>query len=223
MFWQEILPAEAATQPPFADRYPARLPDGRILFLPIRALGDSGQGISSLILNQTAFAVEDALADLLADHLRPLDLEVIVGLPTLGLSLARATAERLGHSRYVALGTSRKFWYDETLSVPMTSITSPGKDKRLYLDPRMVPLLQGRRIGVIDDVISTGSSMAAGLGLLERAGFYPQAVGAAMLQTLRWVERLAVATAQPPDRVVGVLHTPLLERGGDGWFPGASS
>lgn len=220
MFWQEILPSEHLIEPPFADRYPARLPDGGVLFLPIRKLGDSGQGIASLILNQTAFTVEAALADFLADQLRTLAPDIIVGMPTLGLSLAKATAERLGHSRYVALGNSRKFWYDDGLSVPVSSITSPGKDKRLYLDPRMVPLLRGRRICLIDDVISTGSSIVAGLALLQRAGFLPAAVGAAMLQTRRWVDPVAAAMGGQPASVVGVLQTPLLTSTDGGWMPG---
>ena len=37
----------------------------------------------------------------------------------------------------LVLGYSRKFWYDEELSAPVSSITSPGQVKRVYLDPRM--------------------------------------------------------------------------------------
>ena len=82
--------------------------------------------------------------------------DVIVGLPTLGLTLAAATAQSIGHHRYVPLGTSRKFWYDESLSVSLSSITSPDVHKRLYIDPRMLPLIEGRRVALIDDVISSG-------------------------------------------------------------------
>ena len=159
-FWQEIHPAEAAAPPPYHTRYPARLPDGRVLFLPIRPLAGTENAIASLILTQCAFPVEAALADALAANIAPFSPEVVVGLPTLGLPLARAVAERLGHRRYVALGTSRKFWYDDGLSVPLTSITSPGQEKRLYIDPRMLPLITGARVCLIDDVISSGTSIS---------------------------------------------------------------
>ncbi len=216
-FWQEIHPPEDTVPPPWSNRFPAVLPDGNILFLPIRTLGDTGTGIASLILNQAGFEVETALADHLAAQLARLEPDLIVGLPTLGLSLARAVAERLGHARYIPLGTSRKFWYREELSVPLSSITSPGSQKRLYLDPRLQPLLDGARIVLIDDAISTGTSIAAGLDLLAVAGHEPQAIGTAMLQTERWKERLCAGRGIAPERILGVFHSPLLRSTPDGW------
>lgn len=210
-YWQELLPQDAAPPPPWHAGYPARLPDGRVLILPIRPLQGTDTAIASLILNQAAFAVEDALADVLAERLAPHAPDVIVGMPTLGLSLARATAARLGHARYVPLGTSRKFWYDDALSVPLSSITSPDATKRLYLDPRLTGLLENSRIALVDDVLSTGRSIAAGLGLLALAGARPSAIGAAMLQTNRW----RTATGEHP--VESAIASPLLTRVGDGW------
>ena len=131
-------------------------------------------------------------------------------MPTLGLPLAEAVARRLGHSRLVPLGYSRKFWYDEALSLPLSSITTPGGGKRLYVDPHMLPLLKNRRVLVVDDVLSSGASMRTVLALLDRAGIRPMAVGAAMLQGERWVEAV-------PDRVIGAFATPILTRGCDGW------
>jgi adenine/guanine phosphoribosyltransferase-like PRPP-binding protein len=187
--------------------------------LPIRVLPGSGnrQGIASLIINQASFAVQDALAEALAALLRPLQPEVVVGLPTLGLTLASAVARALGHGRYVPLGTSQKFWYREELSVPLSSVTSPGEGKRLWIDPRMLPLLEGRRVALVDDVISTGSSMASALGLLEQAGIRPVALGTAMLQTRR-----SEATLPSAWRAVtfGVIRSPLLVRNeSGGWEP----
>src|SRR5690606_27869460 len=140
--------------------------------------------------------------------------EVVVGLPTLGLLLAEALARRLGHRRFVALGMSRKFWYDEALSEPLSSVTSPGVNaKRLYLDPRMLPLLEGRRILLVDDVVSTGSSMASALALLARAGLAPAGIAVAMRQGASWRERLDLAGWSGP--VATAISTPLLARGGD--------
>ena len=216
-FWQEIHPPEDAVPPPWTNRFPAELPDGNILFLPIRTLGETGTGIASLILNQAGFEVEKVLADHLAARLAPLEPDLVVGLPTLGLSLARAVAERLGHARYVPLGTSRKFWYRDELSVPLVSITSPDSQKRLYLDPRLQPLLDGARIVLIDDAISTGTSIAAGLDLLALSGYEPRAIGTAMLQTERWKARLCAERGIAPERIFGVFRSPLLRSTPDGW------
>ncbi len=208
-FWQTFSPGPPPPAP-WTDRFPAQMPDGRVLWLPIRTLA-SGDGIASLILNQASFEVEETLAAHLADRLRPHAPDVVVGLPTLGLGLARAVAARLGHARMVPLGTSRKFWYDEALSVPMSSITSPGVAKRLYVDPRMLPLLRGRRVALIDDVASSGASMRAGLSLLGAIDCAPVAMGVAMRQTDRWQ---ALARSAPLE---GVFDTPLLRAAPDGW------
>lgn len=218
-FWQTLHPPGShADSGPFHDGYPARLGDGRQLLLPIRALADGTHGLASLIVNQASFTVLGALADDLAARLAPFAPEVVVGLPTLGLTLAAAVAERLGHSRYVPCGTSRKFWYSDDLSVPMSSVTTHHV-KRLYLDPRMLPLIEGGRVALIDDVISSGTSIKAGLELMATVGVDPVAIGAAMLQTNRWRPLLAEQAPHWPERVVGSFSTPLLERTSDGWVP----
>ena len=183
---------------------------GQQILLPIRVLPEGDRAVVSLILNQASFRVLDLIADVLAERLAPLAPDVVVAVPTLGLPLAEAVARRLGHSRLVPLGYSRKFWYDEALSLPLSSITTPGGGKRLYVDPPMLPLLKNRRVLVVDDVLSSGASMRTVLALLDRAGIRPMAVGAAMLQGERWVEAV-------PDRVIGAFATPILTRGCDGW------
>src|ERR1700722_14475661 len=103
-FWQEILPADAPTH----GGYPARLEDGRILLLPIRPLPDGKHALASLIINQASFAVVDVLATSLANKLAACAADIVVGLPTLGMTLDSAVASKLGHMRYVPLGNSAK-------------------------------------------------------------------------------------------------------------------
>lgn len=218
-FWQQVYPAGTFDYAP-ADGYdgffPARLPDERQIALPIRPLSGGETALASLIVNQAGFEVVEALAGFLAEAVAPFRPEVVVGLPTLGLTLAAAVARHLGHSRYVPLGTSRKFWYREDLSVPMRSVTSPDQEKRLYVDPRMLPVMEGKRVLLVDDVISSGTSILSGLKVLCTAGIAPVAIGAAMLQTRRWEPVLAEVEPTLPGRVVGVFETPLLHRNASG-------
>lgn len=223
LFWQVLdAPATHEETPTdgWRDAYPATLPDSRQLLLPIRVLpGDGHSAVASLIVNQASFAVEDALSAAMADLLAARRPDVVIGVPTLGLPLANNVARRLGHERMVALGTSRKFWYSDDLSAPMSSITSPTHQKTIFLDPRSLPLLQGKRIAVVDDVISSGTSMLAVLTLLKKAGLEPVAIVAAMLQGTRWQAPLAPWR----DRIVAPLASPRLHLSGtDRWIPAAA-
>lgn len=216
-FWQTFVPPGSHRTGPgtvHRDFYPAELADGRQLLLPIRVLpGDGTRAVASLIINQASFPVEDALAEAMAELWRPVAADIVVGVPTLGLPLAGNLARRLGHPRMVALGTSRKFWYRDDLSEPMHSITSPGRGKTIFLDPRMLPLLQDRRVLLVDDVASTGSSLAAVLRLLAKAQIRPVGIAVAMEQSRRWQEALGADAG----RLRGVLASPLLAKVAGGW------
>ena len=216
-FWQEIHPPGSFRTDTGHDRFfPATLPDGRQIRLPIRPLADGRQALASLIVNQASFRVLDAFAADLAGQLAAFRPDIVVGLPTLGLTLASEVARKLGQTRYVPLGTSRKFWYDETLSVEMSSITTPDQTKRLYADPRMLPLLEGRRVALVDDVISSGRSIRAGLSLLAGLGIRPVAIGAAMLQSDRWRDEGGGPCPGWTSVTRGCLATPILTRGANG-------
>jgi adenine/guanine phosphoribosyltransferase-like PRPP-binding protein len=206
-FWQRFA-AEAAP-PPWQESFPAPMPDGRILELPLRDLGELA--VAGLIANQAGFGVVRALAGWLAESVRGFGAEVVVGLPTLGQVFAPPVAEALGHPNWVAPGWSRKRWYDPALSVPASSSTSPA-ERALWLDPRLLPRLAGRRVLLVDDVISTGASAQAGLALLARAGVRPVALGVAMAQGDRWCE------GWPDDLpVAAAFATPLFRRVPGGW------
>lgn len=217
-YWQEMLAASgypAGYAGPWQHGYPARLPDGRVLLLPIRRLASDPQlAVASLLINQASLQVAQTLGDMLADRLTALRPDVIVGLPTLGLTLAPLVAQRLGHTRYLPMGSSRKFWYDEALSAAVQSITSPVPGKRIYLDPHLLPLLRGARLALVDDALSTGATMAAVWELVESLGGEVVACGVAMLQGRRWAEALG---PQRLERVVGVFESPLLRAVPEGW------
>lgn len=221
-YWQTLLRQDQLTQsplPPYARSYPARLPDGRFLLLPLRGMPSQPERcVASLIANQASIEVVEQLAAHMAEAARAHGFEVIVGLPTLGLAFAPLVAKHLGHSRYVPLGYSRKYWYREELAEPVSSITTPGQGKLLYVDPNQLPLLAGRRVLVVDDAVSSGSTMRSGLRLLERCGAQISAVAVAMRQGRQWQQSLmrADGSAVP---VVGALDCPRMQRRADGWWP----
>lgn len=216
-FWQDIHPAGSFdASGVHKEFFPITLDGGQQLKLPIRPLAGTDNALASLIVNQASFDVLNVLADDLTLKIKEFDVDVVVGLPTLGLTLASEVARRLGHSRYVPFGTSRKFWYDDELSVLMSSITT-AQQKRLYIDPRMLPLLKGKRIALIDDVISSGGSIVASLKLLANSGLKPVVIGAAMLQSERWHDALNKIDPTYVSITRAAFSTPLLKRSGDGW------
>ena len=152
-----------------ADRYAVRLTDGSHLELPLRVLPSGDKAIALLMTNQCHFAVEDALAPLMTTLAASFGADVVAAVPTMGLDYGRLVARGLGHPYYVAMGHSRKFWYDETLSETTTSSTST-KGKQVYLDPALVERVQGQRVLLVDDVINTGVSAVSAIRLLQRAG-----------------------------------------------------
>ncbi len=214
-FWQCFVD-HAPEQPAWTDRYPTAMPDGRRLLLPLRDLGDVA--VAGLIANQASFAVLDQLAAWTATAATPLRAEVVVGLPTLGHTLGAAVARALGRENWVAPSTTRKRWYDDALSAPLGSITAPAVGanaaRRMWLDPRLLGRLQGRRVLLVDDVISTGSSAQAGLALLRAAGITPVGLAVAMVQGEvwrdTWPDALPVAYA---------FQTPYFRRVAEGWAP----
>ena len=215
-YWQYLtpeVPARFSATPPYRFGYPVTLPCGRILVLPLRRLPDSDRAVASLIANQASHLVVGALADHMATQARALEAAIIVGLPTLGLAFASLVAERLGQPRYVPLGYSRKFWYDDALSEPVTSITSPEAGKKLRLDPNLLPLIEGRRVVLVDDAISTGATAIAAIRLLQTIGAEIAGMVVAMKQTNRW----EVSVAALPVRAV--YGCPLFQRSEDGWMP----
>jgi adenine/guanine phosphoribosyltransferase-like PRPP-binding protein len=218
-YWQHMhdwLPAEE-TCPPFRFGYPVRLPDGRWLKLPIRTRQQHrDRAVASFVANHASFSVLDALTGHMADQVQALKAEIVVGLPTLGLALATPLARRLGHDRIVPFGNSRKYWYDDRWSEETSSITTTAS-RRLYADPNLVALLRGRRVLVVDDTISSGTTALAALSVLEKVGAEPVGLAFAMSQGVAWRSRL---DARQRELVTFVFHTPHFVRdpGAGGWL-----
>ena len=215
-YWQELLrPHAVGTEPPFQYRYPAMLPDGRVLLLPIRQrANDPNRAVASLIVNHASFDVIEALGEAMTALARPFAPDVIVGIPTLGLALAPHIAQRLGHGHFAPLGYSRKYWYRDDFSEPVRSITSPDVEKRVFLDPNLLPRVRGKRVVLVDDTISSGTTALAALRLLERVNAETVALVFAMNQGGGWRQRLG---PEWQEKVRTVFFSPMLRAVPDGW------
>lgn len=197
--------------PPYQDTYPVLLCDGSWLELPLQPLPDHRMAIALLMSNQTPFVVESHLVPLLADLARKFEPDVIVGIPTLGLDYARRVAQQLGFSDYVALGNSRKFWYSDRLSVPVVSVTSPGANKSLYLDPALVDRVAGKRALIVDDVINTGGTAIASLQLLTLAEANVVGLVVVLTEGHAWKTALDQQIPNGSAQVKRLGHIPLFQ------------
>lgn len=76
---------------------------------------------------------------------------------------------RIGCRRYVVARKGTKVYMTEPLSVSVNSITTEY-DQKLYLGMEDVEKIKGKRVLILDDVISTGESLTALENLCEEAG-----------------------------------------------------
>lgn len=86
--------------------------------------------------------------------------------------------------RYIPLGYSRKFWYLDVLSTSISSITSPSQAKKIFIDPNSLPLLKGKKLFIIDDAVSSGTTLKRAWELLasEEVGCEVLGAGVVMKQ-----------------------------------------
>jgi hypothetical protein len=109
-YWQKFESEDKATPAPWKYGYPAPLPDSRILVLPIRQIaGNPSEAVASLIINQASIYVHDELSRMLAEAVRESEPDVIIGLPTLGLTLAKTVAQKLGKGKAISFFCKSKY------------------------------------------------------------------------------------------------------------------
>ena len=104
----------------------------------------------------------------LAELLR--DCDVLLTAESKGLQLTHCVARELGHRYYAVARKSKKLYMQDGIELAVQSTITTGKPQTYYLSKHDVDLLQGKRVGIVDDVVSTGASLEALEGLVERAG-----------------------------------------------------
>ena len=86
-----------------------------------------------------------------------------------GIPLAHEMARQAGDKKYFLARKAPKLYMTGVFSVTVKSITT-AKEQTLYLDTADAELMKGKRILIVDDVISTGESLRALEALVEKAG-----------------------------------------------------
>ena len=96
------------------------------------------------------------------------DFDIIITAETKGIPLGYEMARQSGKN-YIVARKSVKLYMSDPISVRVKSITT-ANEQTLYLSSEDVERLRGKRVLVVDDVISTGESLAALEKLLAEAG-----------------------------------------------------
>ena len=94
--------------------------------------------------------------------------DVILTAEAKGIPLAYEMARQLGE-RYVVARKGLKVYMKDPIKVDVKSITTMHM-QTLYIDRYDVELLKGKRVLIVDDVISTGESLQALQQLAKEAG-----------------------------------------------------
>ena len=145
--------------------------------------------IALLICVDYGVAFSETAGKELAELLAPAEADIIVSVATMGIPLAIEVTKALGLDDYVILHKTPKKHLGESLAEPLRSITT-GSVQKLRLDPARRRALAGKRVGVVDDVISTGASLAAALRLLRRVDAEPVVIGAFLTEGGGWRQAL---------------------------------
>lgn len=133
--------------------------------LPIVQISDRLAVASFVMLGdcEVVCAAAQALKDMVPEA------DWLVTAEAKGIPLAHELARRLGMSRYIVARKSIKPYMEHPMDVTVNSITTQ-KEQHLCLDGQDAEKIRGRRVLLVDDVISTGESIEAIRTLVEKAG-----------------------------------------------------
>lgn len=124
-------------------------------------------GVKIAIFNMLGdTAVVEMAASSLAKHL-PVTAEVFIVPEVKAIPLGHALSVQSGLPYVVARKVLKPYMVN-CLAVEVSSITT-GQPQTLYIDGKDLHLIQGKKVVIVDDVISTGSTLRGLKALVERA------------------------------------------------------
>lgn len=133
--------------------------------LPIIKLSDELSIASFVVLGDTE--IIEKTAPLLAEKLP--DVDFLITAEAKGIPLTYEISKILGLKSYIVARKSIKTYMEDPVEVEVNSITTSNPQK-LFLDKIDAEKIKGKKVALIDDVISTGQSLAALENLVNKAG-----------------------------------------------------
>lgn len=97
------------------------------------------------------------------------EYDYIVTAESKGIPIAHEMARLAGNQKYFLARKRPKLYMTGVFEVTVRSITTEGEQK-LYLDTADAEMMRGKRILIVDDVISTGESLRALEELVDKTG-----------------------------------------------------
>lgn len=95
--------------------------------------------------------------------------DILVTAEAKSIPLIHEMARQMGVNDYVVARKKPKVYMSDVIEVSVNSITTHGEQK-LYLGSEDADKIKGKRVLIVDDVISTGESLAALERLIETIG-----------------------------------------------------
>ncbi len=108
-------------------------------------------------------ACAGALAKIAPEH------DILLTAEAKSIPLIHEMARQMGENEYVVARKGEKVYMEDIVRVTVTSITTK-KEQMLCIGKKEADLIRGKRVLIIDDVISTGESLAAMEKLVEAVG-----------------------------------------------------
>lgn len=98
------------------------------------------------------------------------DCDVILTAESKGLQLAHCTARELGQRYYAVARKSKKLYMQDGIEITIESSITTGQPQKMFLSKHDADLIKGKKVGIVDDVVSTGASLNGLEALVEKAG-----------------------------------------------------
>ncbi|MBQ4552305.1 MAG: adenine phosphoribosyltransferase [Clostridia bacterium] len=95
--------------------------------------------------------------------------DVLITAESKGIPLVYAMARQNNEARHLIARKAPKLYMKNIFSTTVNSITT-AKEQTLCIDGDDAAFMKGKRVVIVDDVISTGESLAAVEKLVEQAG-----------------------------------------------------